>query len=76
MDSIVHAIAKSQTQLSIFHFTSLDVVEDGIEEGQERAPACKCSERDPRPTVFISAFSTVVTVVCCGCHQALWLLRA
>ena len=70
MGCIVHGVTKSQTQLSIFHFTY------GIEEGQERAPACKCSERDPRPTVFISAFSTVVTVVCCGCHQALWLLRA
>ena len=76
MGCIVHGVTKGQTQLSIFHFTSLDVVEDGIEEGQERAPACKCSERDPRPTVFISAFSTVVTVVRCGCHQALWLLRA
>ena len=76
MGCIVHGVTKSQTQLSIFHFTSLDMVEDGSEEGQERTPACECSERDPRPTAFVSALSTVVTTGCCGCHQALWLLRA
>ena len=41
MGCIVHGVTKSQTQLSIFHFTSLDMVEDGSEEGQERTPACE-----------------------------------
>lgn len=44
----------------------LDVVEDGSEDGQESVPACGCSERKPRPTVAISAFSTAAATRHCG----------